>query len=101
MTMRKDLIYTFSAEELEKEALIGKLKEHPEIRFVSLAAVDLIGHETDTKIPVSLFIDDIEDYLYGFAAQTDGSSVFLPKIATLNNAKVNMKADTEVKWFVE
>lgn len=99
--MRKDLIYTFNKEDIRKEILIEKLKAHPEIRFISLGAVDLIGHETDTKIPVSLFIDEIDNYLDGFAAQTDGSSVFLPKIATLNNAKVNMKADTEVKWFVE
>lgn len=99
--MRKDLIYTFKKEDLNKEYLLQKLEEHPEIKFVSLAAVDLIGHETDTKIPVSLFTSNIETYLNGFAAQTDGSSVFLPKIATLNNAKVDMKADTDVSWFVE
>lgn len=99
--MRKDLIYTFKKEDLNRESLLRKLEEHPEIKFVSLAAVDLIGHETDTKIPVSLFIENIETYLNGFAAQTDGSSVFLPKIATLNNAKVDMKADTDVSWFVE
>jgi len=27
--MRKDLIYTFHKNDLEKEVLIGKLKEHP------------------------------------------------------------------------
>lgn len=99
--MRKDLIYTFKKAELTKEELTKGLTEHPEIKFVSLAAVDLIGHETDTKIPVSLFLKDLDTYLNGFAAQTDGSSVFLPKIATLNNAKVDMKADTDVNWFVE
>ena len=40
-------------------------------------------------------------FLYGFAAQTDGSSVFLPKIATLHNAKVDMKADLSVAWLIE
>lgn len=99
--MRKDLIYTFKKAELTKEELTTRLSEHPEIKFVSLAAVDLIGHETDTKIPISLFLKDMDTYLTGFAAQTDGSSVFLPKIATLNNAKVDMKADTDVNWFVE
>ena len=99
--MRKDLLYTLKPHELTKEHLTRTLNSHPEVQFVSLAAVDLIGHETDTKIPVRLFLEDLDTYLYGFAAQTDGSSVFLPKIATLNNAKVDMKADPTVNWFVE
>lgn len=99
--MRKDLLYTLKPHELTKEHLTRALNSHPEVQFISLAAVDLIGHETDTKIPVRLFLEDLDTYLYGFAAQTDGSSVFLPKIATLNNAKVDMKADPTVNWFVE
>lgn len=99
--MRTDLLYTLKSEDLTKEILQEKLTAHPEVKFVSLAAVDLIGHETDTKIPVSLFLKDLPTFLEGFAAQTDGSSVFLPKIATLNNAKVDMKADLSVHWFVE
>lgn len=99
--MRKDLLYTLKPHELTKDSLTKTLKEYPEVQFVSLAAVDLIGHETDTKIPVRLFLEDLDTFLQGFAAQTDGSSVFLPKIATLNNAKVDMKADTSVNWFVE
>lgn len=99
--MRKDLLYTLKPQELTKENLVRILNDHPEVQFASLAAVDLIGHETDTKIPIRLVLEDLDTFLYGFAAQTDGSSVFLPKIATLNNAKVDMKADTSVNWFVE
>ena len=33
--------------------------------------------------------------------QTDGSSVHLPKIAELNNAKVDMIPDKSVNWYVD
>ncbi|EPS54098.1 glutamine synthetase, partial [Clostridium botulinum Af84] len=33
--------------------------------------------------------------------QTDGSSVVLPGIATLNNAKVDMIVDMDVNWFID
>jgi glutamine synthetase len=77
------------------------LDEHEEIRFVSIAAVDLAGHETDTKIPIRLFRKDMDVFLNGMAAQTDGSSVVLPEIASLNNAKVDMKGDSDATWFVD
>ena len=99
--MRKDLIYTIPKEEHTEKRLIEILDEHEELRFVSIAAVDLIGNETDAKIPVNVFRKDLDNFLNGTAAQTDGSSVFLPKIATLNNAKVDMKADLDCNWFVE
>jgi glutamine synthetase len=56
--------------------------------------IDLSGNDTDEKIPVSLFLQDINAFLKG-EVQTDGSSVALPGIASLNNAKVDMLADTE------
>ncbi len=99
--MRTDLLYRLEKEELNEKNLNMVLKDHPEIRFISLCAVDLIGHETDTKIPVRVFLQDMNRFLTGYAAQTDGSSVFLPKIATLHNAKVDMKADLSVPWFIE
>ena len=40
-------------------------------------------------------------FLKGVAIQTDGSSVVLPGIATLNNAKVDMVTDLDCKWFVD
>ena len=40
-------------------------------------------------------------FLKGVAVQTDGSSVVLPGIATLDNAKVDMVTDLDCKWFVD
>lgn len=99
--MRKDLIYTIPKALHNVPDLTKILDEHEEIRFVSIAAVDLAGHETDTKIPIRLFRKDMDVFLNGMAAQTDGSSVVLPEIASLNNAKVDMKGDSEATWFVD
>ena len=52
-------------------------QEHPEIKFVSLVGIDLSGNDTDEKIPIRLFLDDIDSFLNGVAIQTDGSSVVL------------------------
>jgi glutamine synthetase len=76
------------------------VEAHPNIRFVSLAAVDLGGNETDERIPVSSFLPDAEVLLAG-GVQTDGSSVVLPGIATLNDGKVDLIADPEARWFVD
>ncbi|MBE8951922.1 MAG: glutamine synthetase [Quinella sp. 1Q7] len=96
----KKLLYTIKAK-TPKEEIIGLLKEHPEIKFVSLVGIDLAGNDTDEKIPVRLFIKDIDEFYAGTAVQTDGSSVVLPGIATLNNAKVDMPVDPNVNWFVD
>ena len=96
----KNLLYTIPAKTF-KEEIIGLLKEHPEIKFVSLVGIDLAGNDTDEKIPVRLFIKDIDEFYAGAAVQTDGSSVVLPGIATLNNAKVDMPVDPNVNWFVD
>ncbi len=95
-----DLLYVINPKEYTKDELINTLRKHPEIRFVSLAGVDLIGNSTDEKIPVKLFTEDIDEFLNG-SIQTDGSSVVLPGIATLNNGKVDMIADTKSYWFVD
>ena len=95
-----DLLYFIPAGEHAPERLRNALAARPEIRFVSLAGIDLAGNDTDEKIPVSLFLQDIEGYLSG-GVQTDGSSVVLPSIATLNNGKVDLIADSTVTWFVD
>lgn len=46
------------------------------------------------------FLADMEKFLKN-GVQTDGSSVVLPKIAKLNNAKVDIVPDTTVNWFVD
>ena len=100
VTEMKDLLYTIKAN-TPKEEVIRQLREHPEIKFVSLVGIDLAGNDTDEKIPVRLFLKDIDDFYAGTAVQTDGSSVVLPGIATLNNAKVDMPVDPSVTWFVD
>ena len=98
--MYKDLICVIPKEEHSEESLKKILAEHTEIKFVSLVGIDLAGNDTDEKIPVKLFLDDIDTFLKG-AVQTDGSSVVLPGIASLNNAKVDIVADLDVNWFID
>ena len=97
----RDLIFTIPKTKHNKEDLFKILKEHTEIKFVSIVGIDLSGNDTDEKIPVKLFLDDIDSFLNGVAIQTDGSSVVLPGIATLNDAKVDMITDLNVNWFVD
>ena len=98
--IKNDLIYVIDPRDYQKEELVSLLKNHPEIRFVSLAAADLTGNSTDERIPIKVFFNDIEEFLNG-AVQTDGSSVVLPGIATLNNGKLDIVADTNCLWFVD
>lgn len=95
-----DLLYVIPANS-KKEDIITTLKQHPEIKFVSLVGIDLAGNDTDEKIPMRVFLDDIDAFYNGSAVQTDGSSVVLTGIATLNNAKVDMPIDPTVNWFVD
>ncbi len=99
--MIDNLIYTLPKETHNKNSIKEILTENPQIKFVSLVGIDLSGNDTDEKIPVSLFLDDIDSFLNGVAVQTDGSSVVLPNIATLNNAKVDMIADLDCNWFID
>ena len=99
--MIKDLLYIIPKDKHSKEEVTNLLRNHPEIKFVSFVGVDLSGNDTDEKIPVNLFLDDLDSFLHGVAVQTDGSSVVLPGIATLNNAKVDMIADLNCKWFID
>ena len=95
-----DLIYVIPQSHRNPQGLRKVLGDHPEIRFVSLVAVDLGGNDTDEKIPVSYFLKNAEEFLTG-GVQTDGSSVVLPGIATLNDGKVDLNADPSVNWFVD
>ncbi|WP_130862450.1 type I glutamate--ammonia ligase [Bacilliculturomica massiliensis] len=76
------------------------LGKHPEVKFVSLVGIDIGGHDTDEKIPVKMFMADMEKFLTQ-GVQTDGSSVVLPRIAQLNNAKVDIIPDMDVNWYVD
>ncbi|EGO62426.1 glutamine synthetase [Acetonema longum] len=99
--MTSDLLYVVPAGKYTPEAIVALLENHPEIKFVSLVGIDLAGNDTDEKIPVELFKKDVMDFYSGAAVQTDGSSVVLTGLVTLNNAKVDMLADPDVNWFVD
>lgn len=99
--MINELLYSIPKEKHGSTEIKTILLNHPEIKFVSFVGIDLSGNDTDEKIPVKLFLEDLESFLHGVAVQTDGSSVVLPGIATLNNAKVDMIADLDVKWFID
>lgn len=98
---KDDLVYVIPAGQYGKEGVLALLEQHPEIKFVSLVGVDLAGNDTDEKIPISIFFEDYDKFFNATAVQTDGSSVVLPGIATLANARVDMKADPGVNWFVD
>ena len=96
-----NLLCVIPPEKHSVEDITRILEEHPEIKFASLAGVDLMGNDTDEKIPIKDFHDNLENYLNGEAVQTDGSSVVLPGIATLNDGKVDLIPDSSVIWYVD
>ena len=99
--MNKELIYKIKKENHNEKSLKRILDLHKEIKFISLMTVDLFGNVTDERIPINLFLKDIEKFLNKTAVQTDGSSVDLPKIAEINNAKVDMVIDKDCDWFID
>ena len=94
------MLYIIPADKHSPGDVSSILNAHPEVKFVSLVGIDIGGHDTDEKIPVEAFLADMEKFLKN-GVQTDGSSVVLPKIAKLNNAKVDIIPDTTVNWFVD
>ena len=98
---KSDLLYVIPPAQHNKEDLISLLELHPEIKFVSFVGIDFAGNDTDEKIPISLFIEDLDVFLYEHGPQTDGSSVVMPGIASLNNARVDMITDNDTNWFVD
>ena len=98
---QKDLLYVIPTDQHDPQSLKKLLKAHPEIQFVSVVGIDFAGNDTDEKIPVALFLEEIHNFLESSAVQTDGSSVVLPGIAYLNNARVDFKVDKDVNWFID
>lgn len=94
------MLFTIPPDMHSKEDIVSLLEEHPEVQFVSMVGIDMGGHDTDEKIPVELFIEDIDKMLL-HGVQTDGSSVALPLIADLGNAKVDIIPDLSVNWYVD
>jgi len=98
--LSEPMLYTFPKWTHDKETLTKLLNAHPCIQFVSFGALDLRGNNTDERIPISFFIEDMDNFLTD-GVQTDGSSVMLHEIATLNNAKVDLRPDLDVTWFID
>ncbi|MBZ9632888.1 glutamine synthetase [Clostridium sp. FP1] len=98
--MLKNLIYVIPKENHSEKDIKEILLAHSEVKFVSLVGIDLSGNDTDERIPMSVFLNDIIGFAKG-AIQTDGSSVVFPGIATLNNAKTDMLADFDCNWFID
>ena len=94
------MLFTLTPDEHDEETVRSRLMAHPEVKFVSFTGVDMGNHSTDEKIPVALFIDDMAKMIES-GVQTDGSSVALPTIADLSNARVDIVPDPEANWFVE
>ena len=94
------MLFTIPGGTRDTDSIKGILSAHPEVKYVSFVGIDIGGHDTDEKIPVALFIKDMEDMLKK-GVQTDGSSVALPGIAELNNAKVDMIPDLTANWYVD
>ena len=94
------MLFHIPADKHTVEEIEELLYQHREVKFVSLVGLDIGGHDTDEKIPVELFIHDMDKFL-AQGVQTDGSSVMLPKIAELNNAKVDIIPDLSVNWYVD
>lgn len=98
-TMKK-MLYTLYPAKQTKEDILAQLKENSHIKFVSLVAVDLGNNHTDEKIPIQILFEDYDQFMkYGI--QTDGSSVNLPLIAEINNAKTDLIPDQSVRWLVD
>lgn len=94
------MLFNIPKDNHTKDDIVSILKLHKEVQFVSFVGIDIGGHDTDEKIPVKNFIENF-DSMMEHGVQTDGSSVALPIIAELNNAKVDIVPDRDVNWYVD
>ena len=57
------MLFRISADRHSEAEIQRVLLAHPEVKFVSLVGIDIGGHDTDEKIPVSEFLKDIRKFL--------------------------------------
>ena len=48
------MLFTIGPEDHSADRIKTILNEHPEVQFVSLVGIDIGGHGTDEKIPLSM-----------------------------------------------
>ena len=102
MHVNETLSYFIKPEWISPQYMIEFFSKNPNIRFVSLFGIDIVGHDTDEKIPKQNFLDKLEDiFLDKPFLQTDGSSIALSSLAKLNDCKVDMIADRYATWYVD
>jgi len=98
--MTRELVTVVPEQSKRRDELKEFILKHPYLRFVSLVGIDLLGNDTDERIPIEHFLKNLEDIFAG-GVQTDGSSVNLPGIAELNDAKVDFIIDFDRRWVVD
>ncbi len=98
--MEQQRVYFIPDDAKEAARMAAFVEKHPYLRFVSLVGVDFLGNDTDERIPIEYFVKNAEEIFDG-GVQTDGSSVNLPGIADINDAKVDFVIDRDRKWFVD
>jgi len=102
MGTRDTIQFIIKPAELSRKNIIEFFSKNPNIQFVSLFGVDIVGHDTDEKIPKNEFLGKLDAVLAGEPLlQTDGSSIALSSLAKLNDCKVDMVADTDATWYVD
>lgn len=82
-----------------KENLKEFLLFQSKIRYISFRAIDFGGDITSEIIPVERFFEEPEIIETGI--QTDGSSIVLPLISSIIDAKVQVVPDKSLKWVVD
>ncbi len=98
--MLNSIPYFLSGDKKGKKELYDFIRKHPNVKFVSLSGIDFLGNDVDERIPVSYFLKNYDDIMTG-GVQTDGSSVNLPGIATISDAKIDFIVDPGAKWFID
>lgn len=83
-----------------REEFLQIFRENEDIKFVSLVGVDLGNNYTDEKIPIKNFLENLES-IFTDGIQTDGSSVNLPLIAKINDARVDIIPDIDADFIVD
>ena len=59
----EEMLFNIPADKHEKADIVGILREHPEVQFVSYVGLDMVGNDTDERIPIKLFLEDTDDML--------------------------------------